>query len=114
MLATLRSSERRWFELRVEPLIPPTANRAGEQWAGRSRAAAGMDCTAGRAGPPALGPRRTRRELRSGPLAPLRKLLLRVLFFDPSVVPSVRLCGERATLLMFMPSPIAGTIWTKF
>src|SRR3984893_5798272 len=57
MLATLRNSDPRWFELRVELGKSPAANRAGEQWAGRSQAAVDTGCTPGRAGPPALAPR---------------------------------------------------------
>src|ERR1700730_9463024 len=65
MLATLRNNDRRWFQLHVEPLIAPAANRRGECQADKG-------CTPGRADPPAavLAPPWTPREGRSGTPAP--------------------------------------------
>src|ERR1700737_335979 len=79
MLATLRNSDRRWFELRAEPLKSPSPN-----WPEECRTDKG--CSLAGSAP---APRVTRREGRSGPPEPLRKLLLRVsVCLDASVFPS--------------------------
>src|SRR5438105_11538349 len=78
MLATLRNTDRRRFEPRAGPLISPSPN-----WPGECRTDRG--CSLAESAP---APRWTRREGRSGPPAPLRKLLLRVsVCLDASVFP---------------------------
>src|ERR1700730_17352438 len=76
MLATLRNSDRRWFELRAEPLKSPSPNWPGECRTDRGCSLAGS----------APAPRWTRREGRSGPPEPLRKLLLRVSVYLDALV----------------------------